>query len=683
MIKYVLLLAMCVLAASPALNAQPFVHPGINQQVRDLDHMKTLIRQGKQPWKQAFDSLVTAAAATPVFTAHTHVLRGPYGKPNIGGDDLRKSANQAYSCALLWYITGDHAYAQKAINLLNSWSATLWDLDYNDAKLLAAWTGHLLCNAAEILRYTGAAWPKKEVENFSNMLMTVYYPLLRPYYPEANGNWEGAIIHSMLAIAIFTDNRPVFNNAIKHFKYGTVNGSLFKYIYPNGECQESPRDQGHVQLGLGEFAGAAQVAYTQGIDFFPMAENRIATGFEYTAGYVLGKQPFCYCTLADRSRVLRDDYEYVYRHYAAMGLSLPLVKQAADSMAQKYSLSLLTSVRAPGMIKKIPGIAIRIPGIAYPAGARDSTAATPPVNALVIEPGQPVQESLNEAAASGRILFLKNGIHRLPHTLVVPSGAQLSGQGGKTILFLDPSSGERETMINKDTLLHDVLIRDLVIEASARTDPGPDPNTYRSYRGGYNRGGILFRGNAEGQLTNIRLLRVTVRNATFSGVSISGGTGITVEDCNFNENGAAVPPGPTLLHNLHLLHCNQVSIRQSRLTTSPKGCGIALDHCRDVTIDSCEIARNGSDGILLTESERISITGNLIEAGDRSGIMAEFLRKGNDRVTISHNIIRYNAGHGITSRATSLLLIKNNTLEGNRDSPATDIGPGKIISITR
>ena len=99
---------------------------------------------------------------------------------------------------------------------------------------------------------------------------------MRPYYPQANGNWDGAIIHSLIAMAIFTDNRPLYDNAVNHFKHAPVNGSIFKYIYPNGQCQESPRDQGHVQLGIGEFAGAAQVAYTQGTDLFSLAGNRIA-----------------------------------------------------------------------------------------------------------------------------------------------------------------------------------------------------------------------------------------------------------------------------------------------------------------------------------------------------------------------------------------------------------------------
>ncbi len=132
------------------------------------------------------------------------------------------------------------------------------------------------------------AWQQKDISSFVHMLMTVYFPLMRTYYPQANGNWDGAIIHSLIAIAIFTDNRALYNNAIDHFKHGSVNGGIFKYIYPNGNARKSPRDQGHVQLGLGEFAGAAQVAYTQGTDLFSMADNRIALGFEYTARVFIG-----------------------------------------------------------------------------------------------------------------------------------------------------------------------------------------------------------------------------------------------------------------------------------------------------------------------------------------------------------------------------------------------------------
>src|SRR5260221_13272411 len=524
---------------------QPFIHPGIDQRSEDLAYMKKRVLAGEQPWAAAFDRLKAAADSNFVVKAHTRVLRGPYGKPNIGGDDLSKCANMAYNYALAWYITHDKNYAVKAIDILNAWSPTLWDLDYNDAKLLAAWTGHLLCNAAEILRYTNAGWLPKDIETFSNMLMTVYYPLLRPYYPQANGNWDGAIIHSLIAIAIFTDNRPLYNNAVDHFKHAPVNGSIFKYIYPSGQCQESPRDQGHVQLGIGEFAGAAQVAYTQGTDLFSMAGNRIALGFEYTARFLLGETPYCYCTISERAKVLRDDYEYVYRHYTARGLTLPYTKRAADSVRSRASRSVLTAVRAPSAKAVVQVGVPKASTIGYIAGAGADGSARPeiPSDAIVVLAGQSIQKALDSAVAtSSKWVIAKAGIHTFPSTLKIPSGITLMGGGLSTVLFLDPASGEGEAMVNAERNIHDVTIRDLVIEGGSRTDPGTDPNANRSFKGAYNRGGVLFRAEKDGQMQRINLIDLTIRNSTYSGVSISGGGGFRIVRLSLTQNAARVPP---------------------------------------------------------------------------------------------------------------------------------------------
>ncbi|HVV05481.1 MAG TPA: right-handed parallel beta-helix repeat-containing protein [Puia sp.] len=651
-------------------NAQPFVHPGINQTSADLDYMRKMVLDGRQPWKDAFDRLKSATDTTFIVKAHTHVLRGPYGRPNIGGDDLSKCANMAYNDALVWYITRDKKYADKAIDILNAWSSTLWDFDYNDAKLLAAWTGHLLCNAAEILRYTNTGWQQKDIAAFTHLLTTVYYPLMRPYYPQANGNWDGAIIHSLMAIAVFTDNRPLFNNAVDHFKHAPVNGSIFKYIYPNGECQESPRDQGHVQLGIGEFAGAAQVAYTQGVDLFSMANNRIALGFEYTARFLLGETPYCYCTISQRGKVLRDDYEYVYRHYTARGVDMPYTKRAADSVRPRASRSILTAVRA-SFASPLPNTGPpRSAAIAYIAGAGNaSPRPSIPTDARYIAPGQSIQQALDAAAASGgsKWVVLRAGIHTIPATLKIPSGITIMGQGDSTILFLDPASGQREAMINADTSLHDVTIRNLIIEGGNKTEVPSDPNSSRSFKGGYNRGGILFRGEREGQLHQINFIGLTVRNSTYSGISVSGAGDITITSCDLSENGASVPPGPGLTHNLLLEHCADVHISGSRLATSPFGCGAALDHCSNVSITGCEIARNGSYGVLLSESRQVTLQGCLIEANDHSGVIAEHLFKGNDHITVTNNRIQYNNGDGVEMHAAQNSSVENNTYEGNGD----------------
>jgi len=674
--------AVLTLCLPQKSSAQPFVHPGIDQRLQDLTYMKKLVLDGTQPWKGAFDRLLAAADTNFVVKPYTHVLRGPYGKPNIGGDDLSRSAGMAYNCALVWYITHKKVYADKAIEILNAWSPVLWDLDYNDAKLLAAWTGHVLCNAAEILRYSGSGWLQNDIGSFTNMLLTVYYPLIRYYYPQANGNWDGAIIHTILSIAIFTNDRKMFNNAVDHFLHGPVNGSIFKYIYPSGQCQETMRDQGHVQLGLGEFAGAAQVAFTQGTDLFSVGNNRIALGYEYTARFLLGEEPYSYGKKSERSRILRDDYEYVYRHYTAMGVDMPWTKKAADSIRSKASRSILTAVRAPAGKPAIRKGAPEISTTGYIAGAGAATAVKIPDDAIIVSPGQSVQEALDSAAVKKSWVLVKNGIHSFPHTLKIPSGVTLCGEGEGTILFLDPASGEREAMINADNDLHDITIRDLVIEGSNKTDPGTDPNSRRSYRGGYNRGGILFRSSKEGEMQHLNFLHVTIRNCTYSGLSISGAGDVRITGCDFTENGVSVPPGQRLLHNLLLLHCTGVNIKDSRFDTSPYGCGIALDHCRNTAVSNCEVARNGWYGMLITESKDISVRDNLIEGNDRSGIMIEFLQNGSENITVSHNRIHFNAGWGLESYAAKNAGITANQYAGNGDHVAQEkISAEKLIGM--
>ncbi|MEO6730052.1 MAG: right-handed parallel beta-helix repeat-containing protein, partial [Ferruginibacter sp.] len=519
--------------------------------------------------------------------------------------------------------------------------------------------------AAEILRYTNAGWKPSDIESFSNMLLTVYYPLMRFYFPQANGNWDGAIIHSIMAIAIFTDNRTMFNNAVNHFMHAPVNGSLLKYIYPNGQCQESPRDQGHVQLGLGEFAGAAQIAFTQGVDLFSIAGNRLALGYEYTAKFLLGTHPHCYCTISEKAKNIRDCYEYVYRHYTAMGMDMPWTKIAADSMRAKASRSLLSAIREPSA-RPVANRGVPRPGsIGYIAGATDTSATIIPGNALIVVPGQSIQDALNAAGGTGKWVLLKKGLHVFPATLKIPGGITLAGEGSGTILFLDTASGSREAMVNADVNLKDVVIRDLVIEGSNRTSPTSDPNSSRSNKGGYNRGGIVFRSLVDGQMKNISLVNITVRNCTFNGVLISGAENLNISNCDLNENGGNVVPGPKLQHNLLLTHCAKVKITGSRMATSPFGSGIALDHCTNIFVSDCEITRNAWYGLLVTESSDITVNINLIEANDRSGIILEFLRKGSANIMVNNNLVQYNAGYGVESYAARNAKVENNKYEGN------------------
>lgn len=649
-------------------SSQSFRHPGIAQSREDLEFMKKMVKEGKEPWSQAFRNLQGELIKEPDLTPAAHVKRGPYGKPNIGADQLSRGAEKAYQWALYWYLTGDDTYAKKATELLMAWSDTLMDFDFNDAKLLAAWTGHKLCNAAEILRYEYPGWSASHTDRLSRMLMTVYYPLLRYYFPEANGNWDGAIVHSLMCIGIFTDNREIFHNAVNHYLYGSVNGSIFKYIYPSGQCQESRRDQGHVQLGLGEFAGAAHVAFTQGIDLFTVGGNRLALGFEYTAAFLNGNMPLCYGAISHRAIKKRDDFEYAVGHYNGKGIPMPHSLKILDSTRLTSSISVLSATRKPTEEKPdAVTLSSQSPFEAL-AGAIGQATADAPANSISVAPGQPLQDALNKAAGSNGWVLAEKGVHLLPTSLVIPSGVTLTGEGHETILFLDPKSGKRDALVNDDPRLKDVTIRDLVIEVGPQTEIHSDPNAIRSFRSQGNRGGIVFQTDRTGDIQNITLERITVRGATYNGGFLNGIENLIVRHCDFDECGSKAVPGPRIQHNLLLTHCRNVHIAQSRFSTSPFGSGLAIDKCRFVTVTESEFVRNACHGILITESEGILVKQSLIEGNDRSGILAEFLWDGSDRIAIENNTIHYNGNYGIESYACKEFSQTGNLLEGNRQA---------------
>ena len=49
--------------------------------------------------------------------------------------------------------------------------------------------------------------------------------------------------------------------------YG-YNGVLEHFIWENGQCQESSRDQDHAILGIGMVASLAEIAWNQGDDLY-------------------------------------------------------------------------------------------------------------------------------------------------------------------------------------------------------------------------------------------------------------------------------------------------------------------------------------------------------------------------------------------------------------------------------
>jgi hypothetical protein len=384
-----ILLGVLVTFSIPTL-AQSFVHPGLLHTRADFERMKSMVAAGAEPYKQGFDAFAAHAGSRPDYT-----VRGGFAEmgrnPEVNMGESVSDCNAAYHNAVMWAITGNRAHADKAIQILDTWSANLATISGKDAILAAGIYGFKFVNAAEILRHSRTGWPQADIERAERMFKDVFYPVIKDFATFANGNWELAALQTMMGIGIFTNDTAIYNRAVDWYYNGTHNGTLTHYIVnEEGQCQESGRDQTHTMLGLGMLAAVAEMGWNQGLDMYGAVDNRLLKGFEYTARYNLGEAvPFQEYTdktgkyhhdsISSHTRgAFRPIFEQVYHHYAnRRGLppsAFAYTKRVADSLrperdaaqADNIGYGTLLFTRPFGIV----GVGVREPGGIVPLPER-------------------------------------------------------------------------------------------------------------------------------------------------------------------------------------------------------------------------------------------------------------------------------------------------------------------------
>lgn len=629
---------------------QPIVHPGILQTRSDLEFMKAKIKAGEEPWTSSWNVWLTSPVASLDFKPKpfVHVIRGAYAAGERGGVELSESANAANNHVMQWYVTGNEAHARKAIEIFDAWSGTLADFFENDAMLLAGWTGGEFCNAAEILRSTYPGWSAQSQEQFKRMLLTVYVPLLRMFYPEANGNWDAAIMWTLLSVGVFCEDRELMDLVYNHYRVGLGNSGITRYIYPSGQCEESCRDQGHTQLGLSYFVNTCVVAWNQGVDLFAEADNRLALGMEYTARYMLGETVPAYGKLSEQTRGRFGDlYHPVLQHYRYdKHIAMPYTQRAADKVQRPHTVATMfrgDNGKAPVDLNPAP----QPSKIATTAGAQASSTNTKAWADVTVAPGDSIQDALDKLKAKGGgTLNLMAGLHALPATLRLPSGVTIAGTGLDCELFLDPGKGAGEAaLINAEADMHDVVLRNFVIEGAETAEVPRDPNGgVQRRRLMYSpiRAGMVFQSDGKTVQHNLKFENVTVRNCTYNAVELFGAEKVDIINCDFSGSGGMVPPGHGKNHNLKMNHISRVTISGSRFADSMWGHGIAVIFGQDVLIQDCEITRNELDGVMVAESQRVTVNGCLAEGNGGAGIAQQTWMDANQEFVIKSNTLRNN-----------------------------------------
>lgn len=344
----------------PIDQSKTFVHPGMLHTQADFDRIKLKVDAEAQPWIAGWNILIKNSHASLTYKPNPVVklIRGGSSREEPNPDNYARAFNDvaaAYQCAIRWKVTGDRAYADKAVEILNAWASTCERISGNSNVMLAAGIyGYQFANAAEIMRnYEG--WATADFEAFKQWLLDVFYPLSSGFLKFHNGtcishywaNWDLANLANIMAVGILTDRADIYNEAIEYLINGAGNGQLKKAIYfihPDGlgQMQESGRDQGHATLCIGLLGEICEMGWNQGDDLYGYDDNRVLKGAEYEAKYNYAGlsvpfQPYNNCDNVNHT-VISDNgkgnrrpiWERIYNHYIVrQKLSSPYVEMAA------------------------------------------------------------------------------------------------------------------------------------------------------------------------------------------------------------------------------------------------------------------------------------------------------------------------------------------------------------------
>ena len=283
----------------------------------------------------------------------SYKMAGPYEVVARDGQFARTKGGserdmwQAWQCAK----SGETA---KALEILNAYADVLQRFEGHDAPLCLI-QAYWLLRGMIILKEDRT--PQWEV-----MVRRAILPVIDKFEadsPYANGNWGHIVNRCLMACGIFLDDKDIYQHSIDVYLHARDNGSLEGYVSETGQCQETGRDQGHAQLGLGAMCEICEMAWEQGDDLWGALDNRLMKGVEYTAKYNLGYDvPFETWTdwtglyndwtepgEMGRGRI-RCIYELPYNHYVGRKkLMMPYTKKL---------LSLQAKAKKRGEIKHNP-----------------------------------------------------------------------------------------------------------------------------------------------------------------------------------------------------------------------------------------------------------------------------------------------------------------------------------------
>ena len=337
------IISLVVLSSTALIQSRTFVHPGLSHKLSDLERMKQMVKLGKEPWKTSFANLQTNSYASYNYNPQ---FLSTYTDVNVNYWQFVNDGLASYLNALEWYITGDARYAQKCVQIFNNMQ-NITSTKSGTNSLGAGRAIWKVLEAAEIIKNTYSGWKQEDIDAFKAMLVYPGYSttvshevdsLQSFYWSMYNGDYgrhgnQGLFgMRGVMAMGIFLDNELMYDRALRYLKgekhrtddlpypsgptivsstkntkstsyfddynlnspylnntiqdYG-YNELIKHYIWENGQCQESSRDQGHPLVGIAIVNNISEMAWNQGDDLYSFMDYRTLLGLEYYFRYNL------------------------------------------------------------------------------------------------------------------------------------------------------------------------------------------------------------------------------------------------------------------------------------------------------------------------------------------------------------------------------------------------------------
>ena len=256
-----------------------YTHPGISHTAEELATIKASL--DKEPWKSGYAKL-----AADRYSQLTYTMQGPFAtvtrNPDLNRWVWMSDMEAVYNLALMWYFTGDSAYAQKSRDILIAWATTQTSMGGQESGLMLGDFAYCYAGGASILRGTWPGWTAADTTTVKNYFLNVLWPGTSAGTYVAGPGSKGLLnLQAGIAIAAFCDDTAKFNHVID--QYRTYPAAGLANALAIGEMGETGRDAGHLQAGLLGMAFISEVAWKQGIDLYSESDNLLLACGEYYA----------------------------------------------------------------------------------------------------------------------------------------------------------------------------------------------------------------------------------------------------------------------------------------------------------------------------------------------------------------------------------------------------------------